>query len=126
MVAYLEFMNRVAVANGDELQRIAAGLESQAGTPRPDTQLRRGLLLTTPAETLARTREGETMLREYLAAHSELDRGVRALVQLRLREAAARQVLRIELGEANGTIDELLSIESSMEKQKLETQGTRR
>lgn len=66
------------------------------------------------------------MLREILARHSDLHSGLRDLIELRLREVEVRQALRVELGEAKGTIQGLLSIESSMERKKTESQSRSR
>lgn len=123
---YLEFMKRAAALDGEGRQRMMTELDRRAAESPLTGRLQKGLLLTSPSEAESGTRQGEKMLREILARHSDLHPGLCDLIELRLREVEVRQALRVELGEAKGTIQDLLSIESSMEKKKTESQSRSR
>ncbi len=123
---YIEFMKRAASVDGQNRQSMLTEIDRRASESPLEARLQKGLLLTSPSETEAATREGEKILREVLAGNSELHPLVRDLVEVRLHEVEVRQALRVELGESKGTIRELLSIESSMEKKKTESQSRSR
>lgn len=120
---HIEFMKRAAAAGGQERQRMLTEIDRHSSQVSPLTaQVRLGFLLTSPSETIANTREGESMLREILAGHSDLHPALRDLIELRLQEVEVRHALRVELGEAKRKITDLLSIESIMEQKKTESQ----
>lgn len=123
---HIAFMKQAAVSVGPDRQRMLTDLDRRNADSPVTTRLHRGFLLTSPSETLANTAEGEKILREILAGHSDLDPALRDLVELRLHEVEVRQALRVELGEAKETVKELLSIESSMEQRRTESQGRTR
>lgn len=125
--AYITFMQRAADATGGEdRRRIIEEIDGAYEVSPLRARLQRGFLLTSPSESLANAREGETILRRALAAGSELHPDVRGLVELRLREVEARQLLQVKLDQAEGKIEELLNIESSMEQKKTESQSRTR
>lgn len=123
---HIEFMRQAAVSGDEGRQRMLADLDRRYADSPVTARLHRGFLLTSPLETAANTAEGEKILREILAAHSDLDPALRDLVELRLHEVEVRQALRVELGEVRGTVKELLSIESSMEQRRTESQDRTR
>lgn len=123
VVRYLAFMKRAASADGQDRQRIIAEIDQRFEDAPLTARLQMGFLLTSPAETASNASEGETILREILAGSSKLDPAVRDLIELRLREVEVRQALRLELGDAKGKIEDLLSIESIMEEQKSKSES---
>lgn len=123
---FVVFMKQAAAAGGAERQRMLTDLDRRSVESPVTARLQRGFLLTSPSETMANTREGEKILRETLAGSSDLDPALRDLIELRLHEVGVRQALRVELGEAKGTIKDLLSIESSMEQKRTESQDRTR
>lgn len=123
MEQHIEYMKRAAAAGGQERQRMLTEIDRQSREGSLLTaRVQLGFLLTSPSETIANTREGENLLREILAGHSDLHPALRDLIELRLQEVEVRQALRVELGEAKGKITDLLSIESSMEQKRTESQ----
>lgn len=120
---YLAFMKRAASADGQDRQRIIAEIDQHFEDAPLTARLQMGLLLTSPAETVSNAREGERLLKEILAGSSKLDPALRDLIELRLREVEVRQALRLELGDAKGKIEDLLSIESTMEEQKSKSES---
>lgn len=123
---HIEFMRQAAVSGDEDRQRMLTDLDRRYADSPVTARLHRGFLLTSPLETAANTAEGEKILREILAGHSDLDPALRDLVELRLHEVEVRQALRVELGEVRGTVKELLSIESSMEQRRTESQDRTR
>lgn len=122
MVDYVEYMNRAAQGGPlvrQEMKREAERLSEQQPLHH---QLRIGFLLTSPGEDQANTQAGEQMLREALARRTGLTPALTDLVELRLAEVEARQSIHMELRDVEGKIEELMSIESSMEKKKSESQ----
>jgi hypothetical protein len=121
--SHVEYMSRAAVVDPGTRERMIRELESQ-----PDQQsttsgrLRIGFLLTSPGESEANIQAGEQVLRKVLAGESGLSPEVKALVELRLAEVEAREVLHADVRDLEGKIDDLMSIESSMEKKKSKSQ----
>lgn len=123
---YIEFMKRAASVDDQNRQSMLTEIDRRAAESPLEARLQKGFLLTSPSETEAGTREGEKILREVLAGNSDLHPRLQDLVEVRLHEVEVRQALRVELSESKGTIRELLSIESSMEKKKTESQSRSR
>lgn len=123
---YIALMKRAASVDGQNRQSMLTEIDRRAAESPLEARLKKGFLLTSPSESEAGTREGEKILREVLAGHSDLHPLLRDLVEVRLHEVEVRQALRVELSESKGTIRELLSIESSMEKKKTESQSRSR
>lgn len=124
--SHIGFMKRAASAHGESRRRMASEIDRTLESSPMAARLQRGFLLTSPTESAANAREGERILREMLAGRSDLHPAVRDLIELRLQEVEVRQALRVELAEAKGKIEDLLSIESSMEQQKTESQDRTR
>lgn len=123
---YIEFMKQAAVTDGQTRQQMRREIYRRSEEAPLTSRLQLGLLLTSPMETEQHAREGERILREILAGESGLHERVRDLIELRLQEVAVRQALRVELGEAKGKIEDLLSIESSMEEKQGEPRSRSR
>lgn len=123
---HIKFMKRAAAAGGQDRLRMITELNRYSEESPLAARLQLGFLLTSPTESSANTREGERLLRETLAGHSDLHPALKDLIELRLQEVEVRQALRVELGEAKGKIADLLSIESSMEQKKNESQSRSR
>jgi len=119
---HVAFMKQAATADGRERLRLLTEIDRRSADSPLASRLQLGFLLTSPGETQSDTAKGEEILRGVLAGHSELHPSLKSLIELRLQEVEVRQALRVQLGEANGKIDDLLSIESSMEQQKTESQ----
>jgi hypothetical protein len=119
---HLEFMKLAAEADDEARKRMKRDIVRRSRGATVTTRLRLGFLLTSPQET-ADARVGERMLRELLSEGSGLTPDLKNLIELRLLELDARRALRVELAEAKGKIDDLLSIESEMETKKNESRG---
>lgn len=120
--SHVEYMNRAAGVDSATRERMIRELESQPGQQSVTSRLKIGFLLTSPGENQANTQAGEQVLREVLAQGGDLPPTVTTLVELRLSEVEARQVLFTEVRDLEGKIDDLMSIESSMEKKKSKSQ----
>lgn len=122
-VDYVEYMNRVARADAASRLTMKQEAEREMNTNASgDGRLKLGFLLTSPGEDEANVQAGEQILRKTLAAHDRLATGVKNLVELRLAEIEERQALRSELRGVESKIQDLLSIDSSLEKKKTREQ----
>ena len=115
---YIEFMKRASEANPRTWATMKGEAEKRLNGEPLKAKLQLGFLLTSPNEVKTNVAEGRRVLREVLDGEPTLDPRLRDLVEIRLIEAEKRATLHKELEEVNGKIDELLSIESSMEEQK--------
>lgn len=120
--SHVEYMNRVASVDSSTRDRMIRELESPPGQQSMAGRLQIGFLLTSPGENEANTHAGEQVLRKVLAEESGLSSALIALVELRLTEVGARQALQASVRDLEGKIDDLMSIESSMEKKKSKSQ----
>lgn len=119
---HVEYMNRAARADDQVRSQMKQEAERQAAQEPLAGTLRAAFVLTSPGEGEGDTQTGEQMLREMLARHPDLEPSLKSLVELRLAEIEARQAIRTELRDVEAKIDELLSIDSDMEKKKSQEQ----
>lgn len=115
---YIDYMKRATEANPRTWAAMKGEVEKRMNGDPLKAKLQLGFLLTSPNEVKANVAEGRRVLQEVLDSEPTLDPRLRDLVEIRLIEAGKRAALHKELEEVNGKIDELLSIESSMEEQK--------
>jgi len=112
---HVEYMNRAARAEGPVRESMKRKAEKLADESPDRSKLRLGLLLTSPNADPSETREGVQMLESLLHNSPELTPGLKDLVELRLREVAARRRLQKEVRDVQTKIEKLMSIESDME-----------
>lgn len=146
VAGYVEYMNRAARADDADWRTMKAEAERDYQESQSvSSQLRTGLLLTTP------NRSGDDILQDMQKGRRLLQNAIerddlrvgpdlRALVNIRLREVAARQALhrdlrttrealqqtRAKLNDTEGKLNELLDIENSIENERQQNEGRQR
>lgn len=121
-VSHLEYMNRAASAGPEVREAMKQEAERQSEQQPLTTKLHIAFLLTSPGENESDTQAGKQMLKQVLAERTGLTPTLKALIELRLQEVEARQSLHAGLREAETKIEDLMSIESSMERKKSKSQ----
>lgn len=118
LAAHIDYMRRAAEADQHVWQEMKTDAEQRANSDPSESRLQLGFLLTSPSQSLSNTEAGEKMLREAIESEPGMDPRLQDLIQVRLQETEARRVLTGQLRDVKSKIDELLSIESSMEQKK--------
>lgn len=124
--SHVEYMNRAAKADPQAWGRMKNEADRNLKVSPATAKLQLGLLLTTPNQVQANIDVGERILKEILDDSPTLSPQVRDLVELRLQEVAARRTLREELDSVNAKIDELMSIERSLENERRDSENSLR
>lgn len=118
LLDYVAYMSQAVEAGAQGRDAMKLDAERRMRSSPLTARVQIGFLLTSPGESLPRIQEGTTMLEDVLASETGLDAGVRQLIEMRLAEVEARRSLRVELEDIKGKIEELMSIESSMEEER--------
>ena len=119
--SHIEYMKRAAEAD-DKTWKAMKAQAGEQGTETPVTErLQLGFLLTSPNAEESSVQTGKKMLEATLREQPDVDPALRNLVELRLREVEAREALQVRIKDVERKIEELMSIESSIEKQKKQT-----
>lgn len=125
LAAHIDFMKRAAEADRHVWEEMKTHAEHRVNSDPLESRLQLGFLLTSPGQNESNTEAGEKVLRGVLESEPAMDPRLRALIQIRLQEAEARRVLSGQLRDVKGKIQELLSIESSMEQKKRQSETRR-
>jgi len=126
LAARIDFMKRAAEADRHVWEEMKTDAEHRANSDPLESRLQLGFLLTSPSQGEPNTEAGEKILGGVLESETALDPRLRDLIQVRLKEVETRRVLSGQLRDVKGKIQELLSIESSMEQRKSQTETRRR
>lgn len=116
--SHIEYMKRAAEADNKTWQAMKAQTGEQGAEAPVTERLQLGFLLTSPNAEESSVETGKKLLETALREQPDVDPALRNLVELRLREVAAREALQARIKDVEKKIEELMSIESSMEKQK--------
>jgi len=125
LAAHITFMKRAAEADRHIWEEMKTDAEHRANSDPLESRLQLGLLLTSPSQGETNTEAGEKVLRDLLESEPAMDPRLRDLIEIRLQEAEARRILGGQLKDVKGKIQELLSIESSMEQKKTQSETRR-
>lgn len=120
---YVAYAKRAAQVDGQTWNSMKARAEQEAGQTPMEARIRLGILLTSPGQPPGNLEEGKRILADVLATEAGLDRGVVNLIEIRLADAKVRGSLYMKIDDLQGKIDELLSIESSMEEERRRSEG---
>lgn len=124
--SHLEYMKQAGAADRETWQQMKRDGQEAAREDRVRSRLRTGMLLTAPGAGIEQLRAGSETLVEILENEPRLNPDLRNLIHIRLQEANARRRLRGEVRDAESKINDLMSIERTMEENQKDSESRRR